>query len=276
MKKLGLLALAIATSLIVNGQNDTPQSPAPAPPTTPNTNKDNQNVRLGLAFSPVISWYSASGDAGTVEPEGTRFNISFGLNIDLRIAQNNNYFFSTGLFLLNTGGSLSHKAFIEETDGSFSLTQRESDFRTNYVNIPLTVLLRTNEIGYMRYFGRVGFDAGVNTKSTYDFRDIRENSEDTRVVSVEDEDASDLTALFRFGLRFEAGFEYNIGGATHLYFSASYNHGLNNVFTDDYRLPETNSTTGELIINSESAMPEMGRRVKANNNLFMITAGVYF
>ena len=118
MKKLALLSLAIATSLLVVGQNDTPQTPAPAPASAPaaQNSQSTQKVRLGLAFSPVASWYAASGDAGTIEPDGARFNVSFGLNIDFKIAQNNNYFFSTGLFLLNTGGTLKHD-FFNEVDG---------------------------------------------------------------------------------------------------------------------------------------------------------------
>lgn len=260
-------------TMVVFGQNNTPQTPAPG--NNSSSSQNGQSVRLGLAFSPVLSWYSASGDAGTIEPDGTRFNVAVGLNVDLRIAQNNNYYFSTGLFLLNTGGTLKHD-FFNVVDDQIFRTERTLDFRTNYVNIPLTVMLRTNEIGYMRYFGRVGFDAGVNTKSTYDFSDVRIDVDENQEFSVEDEDASDLTALFRLGLRFEAGFEYNLGGATNLYATASYNHGLNNVFTDDYRLPQLDENTGELLINAETGLPENGRRVKANNNLFMLTVGIYF
>ncbi|MGB6036615.1 MAG: outer membrane beta-barrel protein, partial [Cryomorphaceae bacterium] len=211
-----------------------------------------------------------------VQPDGTRLNIAFGLNTDFRIGDNSQYYFSTGLFLLNTGGTLTHDYFIQNDDGSFSLTERTSDFRINYVNIPVTIMLRTQEIGYTRYFGRVGFDAGVSTKSTYDYEDLRLSDEQT--FSSEDDDSSDLTSLFRFGLRVEAGFEYNVGGSTNLFVTAAYNHGLNNVFTDEYELPtgETVGETERLAIDPNSGEPFLDREVKASTNMFTVTIGAYF
>ena len=223
----------------------------------------------------MVSWFATSGDAGLVDPDGARINIAFGLNTDFRIGENSQYYFSTGLFLLNTGGSLTHDFFVADGDG-FVLSERTSDFRVNYVNIPVTIMLRTQEIGYSRYFARVGFDAGVSTKSTYDYEDVRLT--DDQKFNVEDEDASDLTSLFRFGLRVEAGFEYNIGGSTNLFFTAAYNHGLNNVFTDDYELPtgERIGETDRLATDPNSGEPFVDREVKASTNLFTITAGAYF
>jgi len=262
MKKIGLFILAICLYSSGISQDVT------------GTTQTNSKFRLGLSFSPVVSWFSTSGDAGLVEPDGTRFNIAFGLNTDFRIGENSQYYFSTGLFLLNTGGSLKHDYYIQNDDGSFSLTERTSDFRINYVNIPVTIMLRTQEIGYSRYFARVGFDAGVSTKSTYDYEDLRLSDDQT--FSVEDESASDLTSLFRFGLRVEGGFEYNIGGTTNLFFTAAYNHGLNNVFTNDYELPTGESVDGRLAIDPNSGEPFLDREVKASTNLFTVTVGAYF
>ncbi|MFT6353264.1 MAG: hypothetical protein ACI83L_000875 [Cryomorphaceae bacterium] len=275
MKKTGLIILTTIYSVLAIAQTETQPpaaAPAPAPAAPPQTDQG-QKVRLGLSFSPVISWFNASGDAGAVESDGTRFNIAFGLNTDFRIAKNNNYFFSTGIFLLNTGGTINHKYFAQDDNSSdYFLTKRSADFRINYVNIPLTVLLRTNEIGYMRYFGRVGFDASFNTSSTFDYRDVDAVSEAV-IESVEDDDASDITSLFRFGLRIEGGFEYSIGGTTNLYFSAAYNNGLSNVFSDDYKRAKLDGA-GQLLL-SDDGTPQTDK-VKAATNLFTITAGVYF
>ena|GEM_PF-1147761 len=258
MKKIALFIVALAAYSTAISQDSS------------NTSDSNQKFRLGLSFSPVLSWFATSGDAGLVQPDGTRLNIAFGLNTDFRIGENSQYYFSTGLFLLNTGGSIRHDYFVED-GGQFVLTERTSDFRVNYVNIPVTIMLRTQEIGYSRYFGRVGFDAGVSTKSTYDYRDTRDGID---YPQVEDEDSSDLTSLFRFGLRVEAGFEYNIGGSTNLFFTAAYNHGLNNVFSKDYELPKLDGNNE--FIPSDDGSPQTERRVKASTNLFTITAGAYF
>lgn len=276
MKKIGLIILATIYSVLAIAQTETQPpaaAPAPAPAAPPQTDQG-QKVRLGLSFSPVISWFNASGDAGAVESDGTRFNIAFGLNTDFRIANNNNYFFSTGLFLLNTGGTIRHSYFAQNENDDYFLSERTSDFRINYVNIPLTVMLRTNEIGYIRYFGRVGFDAGVNINSTVDYSDVNLDLPDSPNLTVEDDDASDLTSLFRFGLRIEGGFEYNIGGTTNIFVSATYNNGLNNVFSDDYKLPKLDSNNE--LIPSNDGPPQTDKRIKAATHLFTITAGVYF
>jgi hypothetical protein len=76
-------------------------------------------------------------------------------------------------------------------------------------------------------------------------------------------------------LHIEAGFEYNVGGSTNLYFSATFNSGLNNVFSDDYKIP-TVDRNGNLVINSESGEPALDRRVKASTNLLLVTIGAYF
>ncbi len=264
MKKTSLLVAAIFLCTYIFAQEST----------SVNTASD-AKVRLGLSFSPVMSWFATSGDAGMVEPDGTRLNIAFGLHTDFKIAGNSQYYFSTGLFLLNTGGTIRHDYFVENDDGTYSLSERTSDFRINYVNIPLTIMLRTQEIGYWRYFGRVGFDAGISTKSTYDYEDVRLS--DQVQFNQEDEDSSDLTGLFRFGLRVEAGAEFNIGGTTNLFFTAAYNHGLNNVFTDDYELPtgEVNEG-GRLLTDPNSGEPFTEREVKASTNFVTLSIGAYF
>ncbi|MFT5595656.1 MAG: hypothetical protein ACI8QH_000439, partial [Flammeovirgaceae bacterium] len=77
----------------------------------------------------------------------------------------------------------------------------------------------------------------------------------------------------RFGLRIEGGFEYSIGGTTNLYFSAAYNNGLSNVFSDDYKRAKLDGA-GQLLL-SDDGTPQTDK-VKAATNLFTITAGVYF
>jgi hypothetical protein len=246
--------------------------------TDPNVNPDlSPRFRMGLGVSPVLSWFNTSGDAGLVEPDGVRFNILFGLHTDFRIGYNSNYYFSTGLFLMNTGGTLRHEYFVENEDGTYSLTEREVQHRLNYVNIPLTIMLRTNQIGYNHYFVRLGFDSGFNIASTYD-------SDDTRVagsqqtVTIEDADGSDFAALFRFGLHIELGMEYNIGGNTNLFFGVEYNNGLNSIFSDDYRLPtgQTRPETNELSIDPETGLPFVDQRVKASSNFIALKLGAYF
>ena len=61
------------------------------------------NFQLGLSFSPNIGWLNP--DAENVEGEGSAFGFNYGIVADFNIADN--YSFSTGITLSNTGGKFS-------------------------------------------------------------------------------------------------------------------------------------------------------------------------
>jgi len=263
MKKIALVFVIFSLCLSQAKAQDTAETPV---------QQQSQKLRMGLSISPLIGWFATDGDAGQIATEGVRFNIKYGLHIDTRLGANPNYYFSTGIFVLNTGGKLDHQYFTESNGGPVK-TDRNIAYRFNYVNIPLTMMLRTNEIGYMTYFARVGFDAGFNIKATADYDDRVEENGEVRVITTTDDDATDFAGLFRAGLHLEGGIEYNFTGSSRFMLSIEYNNGLNNVFDGDYRLPVLDSN-GDLII--EDGNVKTDRRVKGANNNLMINLGVYF
>lgn len=250
MKKLALSILCLSIILSFSAQTSFAQD-------TPTGSKIPPKFRMGLSASPVFSWYNPNADESFAEPDGPRFNIKYGLHMDFRLGQSMNYYFSTGLFVLNTGGSITHPFYGE--DGGVGT--QTFDHRANYLNIPLTMMMRTNEIGYMTYFARVGFDAGLNINTSYD-RTVNIGSTTNKEEVV---DGPDYSNLFRAGLHIEGGLEYNLTGNTNLFFSVEWNNGLNNVFTKDYRVRRNMVET-----------QEDGRRIKANNNAIILNVGIYF
>jgi len=262
MKKIALLIASISLCLTTVKAQEMEETPV---------QQESQKLRMGLSVSPLLSWFSTDGDAGQVTTNGTRFNIKYGLHIDTRLGSNPNYYFSTGLFVLNTGGTLTHDYFREiPGTGNLQATERTASYRFNYVNVPITMMLRTNEIGYLTYFARVGFDAGFNIKATADFED-EFNGE---VISIEDEDASDFAGLFRAGLHIEGGFEYNFSGNSRFVISLEWNNGLNNIFDSDYKLPVLDGSGDLTFDDNNEVITE--RRVKGSNNNIMLNLGVYF
>lgn len=215
----------------------------------------NPKFRMGLSFSGVTSWLSPDFKAEFAETDGIRFNIGYGLHTDFGLGSSRNYYFSTGLFVLNTGGSL--KYTHQYDDNTTSL--RSIDYRFNYVNIPLTMMLRTNEIGYTVYFARVGLDNGFNIKSTYDTSDALQDGSNRTVV---DEDRSpDYATLYRAALHIEGGAEFNLTGTTNMFVSVTWNNGLTNVFSK--------KATG---LKSDGGV----KKIKGGTNLIMLNVGVYF
>lgn len=225
-----------------------------------------KNVRLGVSISSPVSWLKVTSNNGT--HEGTRFSINYGLMFDRRIAGDDNYAFSTGLYMNNLGGEIEHDYAVKAEDGSiapFSQSRRNIKYKLSYVNIPITLKLKSNQIGYMTYFARVGFDLGFNIGARADYTEyynLPVNNVETQ--EFEDINFSDKTQLFRTSLHIEGGVEYNIAGSTNILLSLEWNNGLNNVFSKDNEVRFVENEVVDL------------ERIEAVSNYIALTLGVFF
>ncbi len=260
MKKIAALALlalfGIESSI---GQDATPTTP----PTPATTSSNSPSLRMGISVSPVFSWFGVEDGIDFAVSDGTRFNVQYGLHIDKRLGGNPNYFLSTGVFVTNMGGSMRYSMAVQQDNGNYTIQEYTSDFRFNYISVPVNLMLRTNEIGYMTYFARVGFDAGFNIKANHDYTITGSNE------TFENEDASDFVDLFRAGLHVEGGMEYNFSGNTRLMVGIEWNNGLNNIFNDDFDVVRSN-------INEDPSTAPDTKKVKAQLNAIKLNVGVYF
>jgi opacity protein-like surface antigen len=112
------------------------------------------------------------------------------------------------------------------------------NYRNNYVTIPISLKLRTNEIGYFTYYGVFGLSNSILTSAKAKISDGPSfyNKEEFQFVN-KDEDAEvissatieDNVRVFRFGLLLEAGTEYSISGSTALVLGIQYNNNLGGV-----------------------------------------------
>lgn len=195
----------------------------------PAQQQDVRPIRLGFVATPAMTWLTAENRE--LDSKGVRAGFSFGVMMDFTIAQSANYAFSTGL-MYNTldGGRLRHGDVVPlrgGNPGQFEAVTRDVALSMQYVQIPMTLKLKTNEIGYMSYFGQLGMQAGVNIGS-------RENGEyeyfeNPQRVIIERENVNDQTQLFNAGLLVGLGAEYNVTGNTYLVFGVNYYRGFSNV-----------------------------------------------
>ncbi len=209
--------------------------------------QDNAGVRFGLKLSPNLSMLRS--ETKEIKASGNKFGYTFGLMTEFPIGNNGNYRFATGLSLLKVGGSTS-----TDTIGSVSNdTDLERTYKLQYIELPLTVKLMTNEIGYMRYFAQVGFSAGFNIDAKADI--VRKNKESGQKEELENENVQDDINLFRVGLVVGAGAEYNFSGNTSLLFGITYNNGFTNIA--NFNVPG-------------------GKNARLLNNYLELTAGMFF
>ncbi|HRN35775.1 MAG TPA: porin family protein [Flavobacteriales bacterium] len=200
-----------------------------------------KSVRFGIKVAPNFGWINP--DTKELKNDGARFGYTFGLMGDFMIGANQNYAFATGLFLNNVGGKSTYPS-----DKQNLIT--ESKYQ--YIELPLTLKLKTNEIGYMTYYGQIGFGTAFNIRAKSDFDTFNERGE---IVRVTDEDIMDNTQLFKASLIVGAGLEFNFSGNTSAMIGVTYNNGFTNI-NKDFKVGD--------------------KELKAKQNYLELSLGVFF
>ncbi len=224
-------------------------------------------LRLGLTASPSVNWLSP--DNRNWEGDGSNLGIAFGLLADVVLVGNDNYLLHTGFTFSNTGGEIKYPtAKLNDLD-QWVATEATADYRLQYIDIPLAIKLRTNEIGYVHYYGLFGATTGFNIRAK---RDI-EYSGSGIDVSINDEDVSSDISLLRASLLVGAGAEIKISGNTYMQIGVSYQNGFNSVIKGDTY--ETNDN-GDIVINDPTQEPKKDQSIKALQNIFSLNIAVLF
>lgn len=239
-----------------------------------------KNFRFGIKMSPNISWF-APFDKKKLQSDGPELKFSYGLITEFRL--NKSASFATGIEMNFSGGTLnftpSDSVYYNAGDADlpqgnyskFFLDKRKYQMR--YVDIPLTMKLRTPEIGSMTYYGVIGANLSIRTKvKAIDDGElvnitIKQDTVSTVVVTretqtVEDVDITKDVNFFRVGLNIGFGMEYNIVGSTTLTTSLNFYQGFTNVLKGE----------------SDFLIDKKGRPYEQSvkNHFFMINIGLLF
>ena len=221
-------------------------------------NTESRKVKFGLYGQGSLCWLTP--EEQKLYSRGD-YGLGFGWGLDTELNLNNNTSLRTGLnFSTFTAGinyydsdlTLKHETFylldatenfVSWDDGLLNDSNKyiyqlyNRKYTINYVNIPFVLKLKTNEIGYLTYFGEFGATIGLKTKSTV---------EDDSKLFTWDSTASTLSALepstrsidninidkgtqtVRLGLTIGAGAEYSLSGNTALFFQLNWNYFIFN------------------------------------------------
>lgn len=217
--------------------------------------QDDRSFRFGLHFSPLIGWMKP--DALAYESEGSILNLNYGFSTEFLIARN--YTFATGLDIITTGGKLRypHTMKINETDTMAMTGTLVRKYKTKYLQIPLTIRMRTNEIGYLTFYGQFGFTAGFKLSAKADDEFDYEGSSTGGRINNESVDIQDEISFMRAGMLIGLGAEYSLGGTTALSAGITFNNG----FTD--------------ILSGKNSV-DRSKEENAISNVLEITLGVIF
>jgi hypothetical protein len=176
------------------------------------------NFRLGLKAAPSLGWIKPKSD--TILANGTHVGFSFGLISEFVLAEN--YSFATGFDVAAIGGKAKYQSY---KDISYD------DYKLKYLEIPLTLKMKTNQISYTSIYGQIGLGVGFNLNS-------RSAQKITDLANVEISNKSNLDVkkeinFIRASLIIGGGAEIAILGNTAILVGVTYNNGFLNMFSSN-------------------------------------------
>ena len=174
--------------------------------------------KLGLTAHPTFGFIKAENGKGN----GVSLGFSYGLMGDFNFAEN--YSFSTAVTITTINGK-STELNVPQYEPAISRTKEyDLKYKMQYIEIPLTIKLKTSEIGAVKWYGQFGLSNDFNISSKQDA-----TSEGLELAN--DINSSDWTRFYRAGMIIGGGLEYRLDGKTSLMTGLTYNNGFTNIST---------------------------------------------
>jgi len=174
-------------------------------------------VRLGLKIAPNISWMNPNEKNYT--SNGSSVGFSFGFISEFRLTEH--YKICTGFNFSFVGGNLQFPYASKPDTGTMG---RKYNFR--YLEIPLTIKMKTREYGNFSFYGQIGFGTGfmLHTQANDNFMTQTHGTISDK-INLTTSDASFIREALLVGL----GAEYKIDESVSLIIGLAYSNSLNNV-----------------------------------------------
>ncbi len=222
MKKFILLSTLVFISYFTKGQT---------PAATGDAAAENK-IRIGLHATPTIGFITS--DKPMIKNGGARLGYSWGAILDIKFADN--YYFSTGINVVNSPIKLNYVDTLKDTSSTSTFSQSNVDlkFKTQYLGIPLTLKLKTKEINYMKYFVQFGMEPQFNISKKVNANKGRYAGAEYFIPSETSySNFNDDISFIRIALAVGGGVEYSLGGKTALVGGLTYNSGLSDISKQD-------------------------------------------
>jgi hypothetical protein len=176
------------------------------------------DFRLGLTAHPTFGWIKPEGGKGN----GVALGFSYGLIGDFNFAEN--YSFATGITITTINGKST-----EINPGPYHVgpddikTAYNIRYKLQYLEIPLTVKLKTTKVGTVRWYGQFGLSNDFNIGARQDVDQVGKQS------IADDANAKDLINFYRAGLIIGGGGEFDIAPNTSITMGLTFNNGFTDI-----------------------------------------------
>jgi len=175
---------------------------------------------FGFKAGPNLGWMKP--DTKGYESTGIKPGFTWGFIADFYLMEN--YGIATGfdVVFLNGGLEMPHMT----TSGGDTMTGvLKRDYKLKYIQIPVTLKMKTNELGKFKIFGQIGLGTNflIGAKADDEFTSGSSTREET------DKDIYEDITFMRESLILGAGVEFSLGGSTSLFAAFMFNNGFMDV-----------------------------------------------
>jgi hypothetical protein len=177
-----------------------------------------QGLRFSVLADPQFSWMVP--DMKNVTSKGAVTGINTGIGMDFYFAEN--YAFSTGLTINNIGGKLQYADTVafSVNIGTVKVPPGNTiTYNLQYIDIPLGLKFKTNEIGYITYFANLGITPMLN---------IRSRASDVSKKIEKDNISQEINSL-NMNYFINVGIQYSLGGSSAIIGGLGYSSGFMDV-----------------------------------------------
>jgi hypothetical protein len=197
---------------------------------------DDQGLHFGLKASPSLAWFKT--DTQGLESDGSKTGFIYGVIAEFKFAQR--YAFATGIDVDYRGGKFKTVDHLKTISLEDSVVSQSASYNLQYIELPLTLKLKTNEIGSITYFMQIGVAPGIaiRARENYDATSQTTNAGtvSTTTASVDKVDILDDINNLNVSMILGAGIEYTLSGATVLLAGIQFSNGFTDVFDGDAKV----------------------------------------
>lgn len=181
-----------------------------------------RKLKFNVHADPQFAWFKSDDD--NVISDGSVFHMQTGLQMDLFFDRN--YAFALGFGINNLGGHLLYSdstEFVSKGDTLIATPGQTIKHNLQYIDIPLGLKLKTEELGYATFFLQLGFNPMININAAVTSKD----------GTFDKESIQESTNLFSLGYHAGIGVEYRLGGSTAAIGGIRWTSGLTDVTGSD-------------------------------------------
>ena len=176
---------------------------------------------FGFKAGPTLGWMKP--DTKDYSSDGVRAGFSWGFTADFFLMEN--YSIATGFDVVFLNGALEMPYMVDVDSATTHNGTLARKYKLKYIQVPVTLKMRTNEMGKFRIFGQIGlgtsFLIGAKADDEFTYGSTMESEEDL--------DIYDDMKFMRESLIIGGGVEYSLGGSTSIIASLLFNNGFTDI-----------------------------------------------